>query len=58
MSLLFHLQFNRPKFLEFALLSGMLLHDSPTPQDATEIPAMRAFDCDLHNKPKFALAAH
>jgi hypothetical protein len=35
-----------------ALLSRMLPRDSPIPQDATEIPAMRAFDSDLHDKPK------
>jgi len=44
----------RSEFSGVALLSRMLLRDSPIPQDATEIPAMRAFDSDLHDKPKLA----
>jgi hypothetical protein len=43
----------RSEISRVALLSGILLRDSSIPQDATEIPAMRALDCDLHDKPKF-----
>jgi hypothetical protein len=43
----------RSEIFRVALLSGILLRDSSIPQDATEIPAMRALDSDLHDKPKF-----
>jgi hypothetical protein len=48
----------RSKISRVALLSGILLRDSSIPKDATEIPAMRALDSDLHDKPKFETAAH
>jgi len=54
MSLLFHLQFKGPKFLKLlSYLESYCVIRQP-PRNATEIPAMRAFDSDLHDKPKFA----